>query len=204
MERSPWATVHPAPTAYGLHGVLFIHPQPAGVWRTAARPPRSGSCSSSANRLLPRGPVHPTPTGWGGAYARTAATGTVHPQPTNRLGQLITSHSKGLDATRLVSTRSTYRARGSNGDCSSRGNQPARSTHVSHAQHIDRSGQQTTYAHESRIDRSGSVAAKGSLGFSKQRRDRSGSVVQLLGMIARVQRGIDRSGSVMRGIARVQ
>jgi hypothetical protein len=52
--QPPPATVQPA-----LHGVLLIHPQPARVWR----PPRSGSCSSSGNDLLPRGPVHATPTG---------------------------------------------------------------------------------------------------------------------------------------------
>ena len=45
----PPATVQPA-----LHGVLFIHPQPA----------RSGSCSSSSNGLYYTiGPVHPTPAG---------------------------------------------------------------------------------------------------------------------------------------------
>ena len=43
----PPATIQPA-----LHGVQFIHPQPA----------RSGSCSSTPN-WLDRGPVHPPPTG---------------------------------------------------------------------------------------------------------------------------------------------
>jgi hypothetical protein len=84
----------------------------------------SRSCSSSANRLLPQGLVHPTPTGWGGVYEQAAATGTFHPQPTNQLGQLTTSHARGsIDAS--LDSFYMYHTRGNNGHCSLRGNQPA-------------------------------------------------------------------------------
>ena len=64
--QPPRATVHQPSTCSTLHRLLFIqpsmglvHPPPTG-WGVAAS---SGSCSSSGNRLLPRGLVHPTRTG---------------------------------------------------------------------------------------------------------------------------------------------
>ena len=129
----------PASTGYcssSLHGVMFIQPPPA-IGHLAS----TGSCSSTPNRLGCGGLlwrscssstnhfhtarvlfIHSQPTGWGGAYKRVAATGTVLPQPTNRLGQPTTSRARGsIDAT-TVSTHSTYRAHDSKGHCSSRGN----------------------------------------------------------------------------------
>ena len=55
------ATVHPPSTSSGLHQRLFTT---VSCSSTLHWPPRPGSCLSSSNGLLllPRGPIHPTPT----------------------------------------------------------------------------------------------------------------------------------------------